>query len=179
MKFHPFVQRFTPWEARLFPVYERIARYGRIAVFHTGFERFYGGALPVAGFEAIVREFPELTVVLAHANYPHPADAFDLVARHPNLYLDAVHVFAGAARAWASPPEAEEAWAQMREGLAVFPDRVLFGTDHPSGTGTLAAMYREVDAFGLPSDVARRLLGETARDLAARVRARATPAPAV
>jgi hypothetical protein len=57
------------------------------------------------------------------------------------------------------------AWEELRAGLARFPDRVMFGTDHPSGTGTLAEMYREVRAFGLPGGVERRTLGETARGL--------------
>lgn len=171
MKFHPFVQRFVPWEERLFPVYERIARHGGVVVFHTGFEAFYGGALPVAGFEAILRAFPELVVVLAHANYPRVAEAFRLVARYPNVYLDTVHVFARLTGGW-DPGDQASAWRELRAGLAEFPDRVMFGTDHPSGTGTLAAMYGEVRAFGLAPEVEGRLLGGTAWRLLERVRPR-------
>lgn len=163
MKFHPFVQRFTPWEPPFLPVFERIARHGRILIFHTGFEDFYGGTLPVKGFEAILRAVPESPVVFAHANYPHVGEAFDLVARYPNLYLDTVHVFAGITRGWGGDQPA--AWAALREGLSAFPGRVMFGTDHPSGTGTLAEMYRDFHAFGLAPDVERHLLGETARRL--------------
>ncbi len=169
MKFHPFVQRFTPWEPRLFPLYEAIARYGRIVVFHTGFEEFYGGALPLGGFEAILRAFPALPVVFAHANYPRLGEAFELVARHPSLYLDTVHVFARVTQAW-DRVEQGPAWAALREGLRAFPDRVMFGTDHPSGTGTLRQMYQEFHDFGLSADLERRLLGETARALVEKIR---------
>ena len=169
MKFHPFVQRFTPWEARFFPVYERIARYGGIVVFHTGFEEFYGGALPLGGFEAILRAFPDLVVVFAHASYPMVGEAFDLVARYPNLYLDAVHVFARVTQSWDRGNQ-RTAWDQLREGLRAFPDRVMFGTDHPSGTGTLQGMYEEFHAFGLPPDLEQRLLGATARRLLEKIR---------
>jgi hypothetical protein len=169
IKFHPFVQRFTPWEPRYFPLYERIARHGRIVVFHTGFEEFYGGGLPISGFDAILRAFPTLPVVFAHANYPRVAEAFELVARRPNLYLDTVHVLARVTQGWDRQDQGS-AWAALREGLAAFPDRVMFGTDHPSGTGTLREMYAEFDAFGLPHDVAGRLLGETARALVACIR---------
>ena len=169
MKFHPFVQRFTPWEERFFPIYERIARYGRVAVFHSGFEEFYGGTLPPTGFEAILRAFPELVVVLAHASYPKISEAFDLVGRHPNLYLDTVHVFAGVTQTWDGGSQLS-AWDQLRQGLRTFPDRVMFGTDHPSGTGTLQGMYEEFHAFGLPPDLEQRLLGETARRLVEKIR---------
>lgn len=170
MKFHPFVQRFTPWEPRFFPIWERIARHRRILVFHTGFEEFYGGLLPLTGFEAILSAFPELPVVFAHANYPWVGQAFEALARHPGLYLDTVHVFAGVTQAWDRRPAERSAWEELRQGLRAFPDRVMFGTDHPSGTGTLAQMYAEFRAFGLPEDLERRLLGETARRLVERVR---------
>lgn len=170
MKFHPFVQRFTPWEPRFFPVWERIARHRRILVFHTGFEEFYGGPLPLTGFEAILSAFPELPVVFAHGNYPWVGQAFELVARHPGLYLDTVHVFARVTQAWDRRTAERSAWEELRQGLQAFPDRVMFGTDHPSGTGTLVQMYDEFRAFGLPEDLERRLLGGTARRLVERIR---------
>jgi predicted TIM-barrel fold metal-dependent hydrolase len=166
LKFHPFVQRFVPWEPRFFPVWERMARHRGIAVFHTGFEAFYGAPLPLAGFALVLETFPELTVVLAHAGYPRVREAFDLVGRHPNLFLDTVHVFGRVTAEW-DPGSQADAWAALREGLRAFPGRVMFGTDHPAGTGTLAGMYGEARAFGLPPEAERRLLGGTAAALLA------------
>lgn len=177
MKFHPFVQRFTPWEPRFFPLYERIAHHGGLVVFHTGFEEFYGGTLPLGGFEPILRAFPTLRVVFAHANYPRVAEAFDLVARYPSLYLDTVHVFARVTQGWDRAAQGS-AWDQLRDGLRAFPDRVMFGTDHPSGTGTLQEMYDEFHAFGLAPDLERRLLGETARRLVESIRPLPAPSAA-
>jgi hypothetical protein len=165
MKFHPFVQRFAPWEERFFPIYERIAAHAGIAVFHTGFDEFYGGSLPLSRFQGILRAFPRLTTVFAHANYPRVREAFDLLARYPNLHLDTVHAFSRVSQRWAPGDDQTATWAALREGLRVFPDRVMFGTDHPSGTGTLEEMYREFHAFGLPPEVEERLLGATARRL--------------
>lgn len=172
MKFHPFVQRFTPWEERFFPLWERIAAGGAIVVFHTGFEKFYGGDLPIRGFEAILNAFPDLVTVFAHANYPRIAEAFDLVARHPNVYLDTVHVFARISASW-DHGTLRAPWDQLREGIEAFPDRVMFGTDHPSGTGTLAEMYEDFHAFGLAPEVEAKLLGGTALRLVEATRARA------
>jgi uncharacterized protein len=177
MKFHPFVQRFTPWETRYFPIWETIARHApRIVVFHTGFEEFYGGRLPLAGFAAILAAVPELTVVFAHANYPWVAEAFELMARFPNLHVDTVHLFGRITGTWDRRVDQAAVWAELRRGLAAFPDRVMFGTDHPAGTGTLAAMYADAEAFGLAPDLRAAVLGGTARRLVERVKPLA-PAP--
>jgi predicted TIM-barrel fold metal-dependent hydrolase len=94
------------------------------------------------------------------------------VGRYPNLYLDTVHAFGRVTAEWDGAHQAE-VWAALRAGLAAFPDRVMFGTDHPSGTGTLAGMYEELRAFGLPAGVEQAMLGDTAaRLLASRQRAR-------
>lgn len=162
MKFHPFVQKFIPWETRFFPLWERIAHHGGLVIFHTGFEEFYGGSLPLDGFRAILDAFPDLVVVFAHANYPGVGEALDMVARYPNVYLDTVHVFARVTEGWAPGRSQRAIWDRLREGLAAFPDRIMFGTDHPSGTGTLADMYRDVRDFGLPPALQARLLGENA-----------------
>ena len=44
--------------------------------------------------------------------------------------------------------------------------------DHPSGTGTLAGMYADVDAFGLAPELSAAVLGGTAHRLVERVRRR-------
>lgn len=38
----------------------------------------------------------------------------------------------------------------------------MFGTDHPSGSGTLVEIYKVLDGVGLREDVKERLLGATA-----------------
>jgi predicted TIM-barrel fold metal-dependent hydrolase len=177
MKFHPFVQRFTPWEERWFPVWERIERHRGIVVFHTGFEDFYGGPLAIERFEPVLRAFPELVIVFAHANYPRVAAAFELVAKYPNLHVDTVHVFSKLSDSW-DPAQQASVWSQLRAGIEAFPDRVMFGTDHPSGTGTLARMYEDFRAFGLAPEIEAKLAGETARRLLRAAGWRPAPADA-
>jgi predicted TIM-barrel fold metal-dependent hydrolase len=77
-----------------------------------------------------------------------------------------VHLFAPITTRW-DPGSQAAAWASLRQGLAAFPDRVLFGTEHPAGTGTLATMHDDVGTFGLDPAVAARVLGGNARRLAA------------
>lgn len=165
LKFHPFVQRFVPWDPPFLRLLERVARHGpRVLVFHTGFEAFYGSPLPLAGFAEVLRAVPHNPVVLAHAGYPDVAGAFELVARFPNCHVDTVHALAAVTAGW-DPGSQSAALAALRQGIAAFPDRVLFGTDHPAGTGTLASMYADARAFGLDPATEAAILGGNARRL--------------
>ena len=168
-KFHPFIQRFTPWDDRYMPVWEALARHRRLVIFHTGFEHHYGGSLPLAGFARILDAFPELTVVFAHANFPAVSEAFAMLARYPQLYVDTVHAFSRSADEWVAAATTARAQADLRAGVAAFPQRVMFGSDHPAGAGSLAQIYADVRAFGLPPEDERWVLGDTAAALMRRL----------
>jgi len=175
MKFHPFVQRFVPWEPPFLRLLERIARHGpRIVVFHTGFEAFYGGPLPLARFAEVLRAVPGTPIVLAHAGYPDVAGAVELMARFPNCHVDTVHVLSRITAGW-DPGSQGAALAALRAGIAAFPERVLFGTDHPAGTGTLAQMYADLDAFGLDRPTRAAVAGGNAVRLMTAARPSAAP----
>jgi len=174
-KFHPFIQRFTPWEDVYLPVWEAIARHRRLVIFHTGFEQHYGGRLPLAGFARILDAFPELVVVFAHANFPDVAEAFSMLARYPQLYVDTVHAFSRAAGEWVGTEAARRAQDDLRAGVSRFPERAMFGSDHPAGAGSLAEIYADVRAFTLPPDVERQVLGDTALALMQRLGAVEAP----
>jgi hypothetical protein len=176
-KFHPFIQRFTPWEDVYLPVWEALARHRRLVIFHTGFEQHYGGLLPLAGFARILDAFPELVVVFAHANFPEVAEAFSMVERYPQLYVDTVHAFSRALGTWVGADVAGRAQAELRAGVMQFPKRVMFGSDHPAGAGSLAQIYADVRAFGLPPDVERQLLGDTAEALLQRLDSKPDQSP--
>lgn len=68
VKFHPEYQYFCPEDERMFPVYEKMAELGLVAVFHAGWDP-YGTedikATP-AGFAAVAENFPGLKIVAAH-----------------------------------------------------------------------------------------------------------------
>lgn len=172
MKFHPYVQKFLPWDEQFFPFYERITRHGGLVIFHTGFEEFYGAALPLSGFEPVLQAFPDLIVVFAHANFPNLAEAFELVGRYPNVYLDTVHVFGAIAQSWAPAVTDVPVGDLLRRGLTQHPDRVMFGSDHPSGVGSLQQIYQDFRNFGLSPELEKALLGGTALALTERIRKR-------
>ncbi|MBI3089163.1 MAG: amidohydrolase family protein [Candidatus Tectomicrobia bacterium] len=174
LKFHPFIQRFLPWDERLFPVYERMSELRRPVFLHTGFEKFYDAELPIEKLEReILQRFPELPLVFLHALFPHFDEAFRLVESYPHLYLDLANVY-GSLVAPPSPglhgepqPAAprrklERAAERLFQGLEVWHHRVLFGTDHPAGTGTLRQIYASALAMPISEAAKESIFGGAA-----------------
>jgi predicted TIM-barrel fold metal-dependent hydrolase len=50
----------------------------------------------------------------------------------------------------------------LLEGIGPHSERIMFGTDHPAGSGTLEEIYRTLDGVGLRESVRERLVGGTA-----------------
>lgn len=165
LKFHPFIQRFDPLDPRMFDAYERLQQLGRPVVFHTGFEELYRGALPVATMEELVRTYPRLPVVFAHSLFPEFEEAWRILDRYDNVWVEMTNVFGSLVdeRYPSGTVVGENDRAKLLDGLAVWSERVMFGSDHPAGMGTLEEIYRTLDALGLPETVKENLLGETAR----------------
>jgi predicted TIM-barrel fold metal-dependent hydrolase len=163
LKFHPFIQRFDPGDPRMFEAYQRLSELGRPVVFHTGFEELYGGTLPVATMERLVQDFPRLPFVFAHSLFPEFGEAWRILDRYDNVWLEMTNVFGVL---WDTRYPSGVAFvdkAQLLDGLAARSDRVMFGSDHPAGMGSLEEIYRTLDTLGLSETVKENLLGETAR----------------
>jgi len=84
-------------DARYFPLYECIASYGGVAVFHTGYlthdnYRIYTNInildMKPAHLDAIARRFPELKILMAHYGNPWWEEAWKVSYSHPNIYTD-------------------------------------------------------------------------------------------
>lgn len=68
VKFHSEYQKFSPHEERMFPIYEKIAELGLIAVFHGGWDPYSEDIVRATpqSFAALAEAFPHLTIVAAH-----------------------------------------------------------------------------------------------------------------
>lgn len=161
-KVHPFIQRVDPLDSRMMDAYERLAAWGRPLVFHTGFEEFYGKTLPVDTLEEVARLFPRMPVVFAHSLFPHFGDAWRLVQRYDNVWLEMTNVFSNLWDPRYMLKEYASHETMLLEGIGPHSERIMFGTDHPSGAGTLVEIYEILDTVGLLQDVKERLLGGTA-----------------
>jgi predicted TIM-barrel fold metal-dependent hydrolase len=152
LKVHPPHQLFAPNAYRnglgpLAAVYERAQANGLPVMVHTGTSIFPGArnvhAQPMLADDLGV-DFPDLVVILAHGGRPlWMEEAFFLVRRHQNMYLDISGI----------PPQKLLEYFPRLEEIA---DKVLFGTDWP-GPGVPDVRGNIEKFLGLPlSEVARR-----------------------
>lgn len=162
IKIHPPHQLFSPNAYRtdglkgLATIYERCQARRVPVMFHTGTSVFPGARnvfadpMPV---DDVAIDFPELTIILAHAGRPlYGETAYFLARRHSNVYVDLSGI----------PPASLARYVPRLESIG---DKVLWGTDWPSPG--VVSMKRNVDAFvglGYPDDVAEKVLwGNAAR----------------
>jgi len=84
------------------------------------------------------------------------------VERHDNVWLEMTNVFSSF---WDRRYVLKEYDTEKRlllEGIAPHSERIMFGTDHPAGSGTLEEIYRTLDRAGLGESMRERLVGGTA-----------------
>lgn len=120
-KLHPQVGRFRLDDRRLAPVYQRAIHYGVPLLIHAGSRpepNEFVGASALAG---LLRQFPELTIQVAHMGADEFDAFFDLCGQYEGVYLDTAMVFNGFL---GGPPPIER--------LIEFQDRVVFGSDFPN-----------------------------------------------
>jgi predicted TIM-barrel fold metal-dependent hydrolase len=103
-------------------MYERAQALGLPVMIHTGTSIFPGArnvyAQPILADDVSV-DFPDLVVILAHGGRPlWMNEAFFLVRRHPNMYMDISGI---------PPQRLMESFPRIEE----IADKVLFGTDWP------------------------------------------------
>lgn len=157
LKFHPYYQEFTLDDDRLFPLYERIAARGLIAVFHTGFDIAYppDRICDPVRVRRVADTFPTLKLVATHLGAWRDWDnAREHLIGRP-LYIETSYSI------WDMPAE------QARELiLAHPPEYLLFGSDSPWADQTEElAHWRKLD---LPGDLLAAALGGNAARLLAR-----------
>ena len=124
VKFHPEYQHFAPNYRKMFPVYEKMAELGLIAVFHAGWDP-YGTddilATPQR-FAEIAAAFPELKIVAAHMGGIHLWDDVEkhLAGKFPNVWFDT-----GVVASYMEDGQFERILSLQGT------ERVLFGSDCP------------------------------------------------
>ncbi len=160
LKIHPPHQEFAANAyldalPGLAAVYGKAQELGMPVMIHTGTSVFPGArnrfADPMPADDVAV-DFPDLTLILAHAGRPlHAETAFFLARRHPNVHLDISGI----------PPKRLLDYLPRLPQIA---DKVLWGTDWPSpGVHDLGENVAQFRALGLPPEVERKVLRDNAR----------------
>ncbi len=174
IKLHPMVMKMAPADPRMAGVYAAAQEAGRPLLVHTGFEEGYGRTPEKDEWERLFATYPRLTFILAHAFFPDLAYAFSLLPRFENVCLDLTNVI-GMLR-WGDGPlpfgVSRSRWGEREfaEALEANASRVLFGSDHPAGVGTMEQIVRQVETIGLEKESVERILYGNARSLIDRLR---------
>jgi predicted TIM-barrel fold metal-dependent hydrolase len=129
-KFHPNTMGFYPNDQAAYPLYEVIAEYGLIALFHTG-QTGVGAGTPGGGgirlkysnpmyVDDVAVDFPDMKIILAHPSFPWQDEALSVATHKPSVYID----LSGWSPKYFPPQLVQYANSLLRH-------KVLFGSDYP------------------------------------------------
>lgn len=129
-KFHPITQAFFPNDERFYPIYEAIASYKLVSIFHTG-QTMMGRSLPGGGglrlkyahpmcLDDVAADFPDMPLIMAHPSVPWQDEAISIALHKPQVYIDL--------SGW-SPKYFPASLVQHANTL--LKHKVLYGSDYP------------------------------------------------
>ncbi len=126
IKIHPIVQEFHVMDDRMRPVYETCLELGIPVLSHSGPARGPDQFAEPRAFAGLLREYPRLTVVLAHLGGAAWRQTLEVARSYPNASFDCCEVIE-----WTggSAAATDEELAQLIKGIG--PERVMMGTDFP------------------------------------------------
>jgi predicted TIM-barrel fold metal-dependent hydrolase len=165
IKLHEDVQALAVDDVRFDAVYEELSARGAFLLVHVGpIPWAYPPDAGAARVQRVLERHPELRVVVAHFGTPDTQRYFDLMDRHPHLYLDTTMVFAeGSPVGSASPLDV----ARMESHAA----RILYGTDFPNIPHPYPSERLGIERLGLSAGARAAIFHENARQLIARASA--------
>lgn len=152
-KIHPVHAGIAPNDRELYPAYARCAERGVPVIVHTGPSTFPGATArhgdPVL-IDDVLRDFPALTVVLAHGGrgWSYEAAA-SLALTRENVWLDVAGL----------PPKRLPTY-YATSGFERVAAKCIFGTDSPAASA--ARNIAAIRELGLSSEVTDAVLGGNA-----------------
>ncbi|GAX62296.1 metal-dependent hydrolase [Candidatus Scalindua japonica] len=124
LKLHPPLQNFFPNNESVFPIYEKAVELKIPVVFHVGTTPFgslarLSQANPIL-IDDVAVEFPDLRIMLTHLGTLSHLEAFMVVEKNPNVYIDtSAYLY-----------EIKELLT-MNLITRLGPHKIIFGTDYP------------------------------------------------
>jgi hypothetical protein len=166
LKVHPVHGGFSPADPVLYPAYQLCAAEGLPVVVHCGTSSFPGSMNAMADpllLDPVLRDFPGLTIVLAHGGRGWWYDAAATLALlHENVWIELSGL----------PPH-RLADYYARFDLRRLARKFIFATDWPGVPG-IARNARAVAGLGLPDDVLAGVLAGHALSVYPRLAGHAT-----
>lgn len=167
LKLYPPIQRFLPNDRALYHVYEAAAEQELPILFHFGitvgafYDLSFASPLPLS---APVKEFPEVTFIIAHFGAGFLRETLFLAYHTENVCVDT-----SGTNNWRLYHPGEPSLDQVfRDALRAFgPRRILFGTDSTAFDGYRHHILREqldvLNRLELTSEDRALILSENAR----------------
>ena len=155
LKLYPVYQYHYPNESRLYPLYAKAQELKIPILVHTGSSVFRGARIKYGDpllLDDVAIDFPDLTLLLAHGGRPFWYEqAFWMVRRHPNVYLEISGL----------PAQNLLTYFPRLEDLA---HKVVYGSDWP-GNPDLRRNIAAIQALPLREETKSLILGGTAARL--------------
>jgi uncharacterized protein len=149
LKIHPVHGGFAPDDMALYPAYVICEELGLPVVFHTGTSVFPGASNSYASpelIEPVARDFPDLTIVLAHGGRQWwYEEAADQALARPNTWIEISGL----------PPSKISAYFKQSD-LSLLATKFIFGSDWPGVPGVRANALG-IASLGLPRDTLERV----------------------
>jgi len=154
---------FYPNDERLYPVYEKVTELGIPVMFHSGVKSPTEGTRvkycqPIY-LDDVTVDFPDMTIIIAHAGYPWVEETILVGLYSPNVYVDisTLNQIEGALGYEAVLPTIRRLTASLGAS------RILFGSDF---TYNLEEMIQIINSADFLSERDKEnILGENARKL--------------
>ena len=158
-KFYPADHGFNPYLPDMMAVYARCEAEHMPVMFHTGTTAQKDASqeyIRPEEFEEIIKTFPRLTIILAHAGKPHWYQSARRIAlTYENVYLDTALV---------EPASLVQEYGDLRD----LRKKILFASDWPV-VGSYAALVAKLEQARIAPDVADDILGDNARRILASI----------
>jgi len=150
VKAHPFWHRYPPSE--LLPVSVELAKIGKPLLIHAGFDTH-------GDYDVLLREVPDLKLILAHAGFPLYSDTWEKIKNNKNVYVDLSQ----------TSYLNEQTTRQAVENLGF--TKCLFGTDGPYGVHgdddlfDYSFLKRRIEGLFPDKEIQKMILGENFMEL--------------
>ena len=126
LKLHPAEGCFFPNDRVLWPVYQACQDHELPIISHGGHSASDKPYTQPMNFKDVLKDFPKLTLVIAHLGFGYFDESVELSKEFPNLYFDTSAAIHGAG---GEVPLSDEAAVDLIRKIGT--DRVMFGTDFP------------------------------------------------
>ncbi len=161
VKLHFLVQRISPADERLFPLYELIIERGKYLLFHVGTGPVGNDFVGARQFERLLRRYPDLPVIVAHMGGLEYREFGDFMKDHPRLYLDTSFSFLSSLGL---------GFDLGPEFLEEHKERIIYGSDFPNIVFPREEEIANLIDLDLSGEFYRRVFSENGRELIERCR---------